>query len=179
MLFPWKHPRAKMNLRYSHQIARQWLKWWKHFSGRVQQKEAVKAKTFEGVSEAVRALWDPLRWWIGRVYTGLHDLEMWERRHDGWHVQERLQEIYFQSCRHTWSRWRRDFAGRQSAADTGLIRFHWHEMERIFREAVAQVETRCDYDAQDCLPLTGMPSMMGQRHHSFYPELNSNLMYAY
>jgi len=76
-----------------HQIAQRWLKLWKHFSGRVQQRETVKARTFEEASEAVRALCDPLLWWMACMYMGLHDLEMWEHRHDGEHVQARIQEI--------------------------------------------------------------------------------------
>jgi len=92
----------------------------------------------------------------------LHDLEMWERRPDGGHVQARIQEIYPESCQQALAQWRNEFARRRSAVDTGLIRLHLQEMERIFQEAVAQVEARSNYDTHDCLHLTVMSPRAGQ-----------------
>mmetsp|Transcript_13031 Transcript_13031/g.23424 ORF Transcript_13031/g.23424 Transcript_13031/m.23424 type:complete len:90 (-) Transcript_13031:178-447(-) len=87
---------------------------------------------------------------------------MWERKPDGEHVQARIQEMYQESCQQASAQWRKEFARRQSATDTGLIRLCWHEMERIFRETVAQVEVHCNCDARDCFTLDGMPSRTGQ-----------------
>uniref|UniRef100_A0A7S1JCV4 Uncharacterized protein n=1 Tax=Eutreptiella gymnastica TaxID=73025 RepID=A0A7S1JCV4_9EUGL len=41
-------------------IARRWLKWLKHYSGRVKHREAAKASICEESSQSIRALWDPL-----------------------------------------------------------------------------------------------------------------------
>ena len=109
-------------------------------------KETVKAQAYEKSSKAVQAQWGPLQWWMGRVHMGLHDLEVWERRTDGGHVHARIQKIYLESCRQASSRWRGEFAKRQSVADTNLIGTHWHELERMYKEAAAQVEARYNYD---------------------------------
>jgi len=47
-------------------------------------------------------------------------------------------------------------------ADTNLIGLHWHELERMYREAAAQVEARYNYDSHDCLHLTGVSPGTGQ-----------------
>ena len=153
---------AIVDLCYVHQLARRWLKWWHHLNVTVELKEAVKAQVFEDSSKAVEVLWGPLRWWMGNVHMGLHDLEMWERSTDGGHVQARIQEIYLESCRQASSRWRREFARRQSAADSGLIGLHWDELKRMYGEAATLVEARYNYDAHDCLHLTGVPPSTGQ-----------------
>ena len=99
---------------------------------------------------------------MGSVHTGLHDLEMWEHSTDGGHVQARIQEIYLESCRQASSRWRREFARRQSVADSGLIGLHWDELKRMYGEAATLVEARYNYDAHDCLHLTGVLPGTGQ-----------------
>jgi len=57
---------------------------------------------------------------------------------------------------------RSEFARRQSAADSGLIGLHLHELKRMYREAATLVEARYNYDAHDCLHLTGVPPGTGQ-----------------
>jgi len=154
--------RANEDLCYVHQLARRWLKWWTYHNAKVDLKETVKAQAYEKSSKAVQAQWGPLQWWMGRVHMGLHDLEVWERRTDGGHVHARIQKIYLESCRQASSRWRREFARRQSVADTNLIGTHWHELERMYWEAAAQVEARYNYDSHDCLHLTGVSPGTGQ-----------------
>jgi len=111
---------------------------------------------------AVQVLWDPQRWWMGCVHVELHKLKMSEGIPNGVHVQAMILEIYLESCRHASSQWRKDFARRQSAADTVLIKLHWQERESILQEAITQVQARYNHDADDWLTLTGISPRMGQ-----------------
>ena len=148
--------RANGDLCYVHQLARRWLKWWTYLNAKVDLKGTVKAQAYEKSSKAVQAQWGPLQWWMGRVHMGLHDLEVWERRTDGGHVHARIQKIYLESCRQASSRWRWEFARRQSVADTNLIGTHWHELERIYWGGVSRTQcTQCARSAH-AVQLTGV-----------------------
>ena len=91
---------------------------------------------------------------------GLHDLEMWERRHDGGHVEYRIHQLYLKSCSHTWRRWRWKSTEQKQTVDTELLRSHCRWLERLYDEAKATVMARHTYDEHDCLTLTGTPSGM-------------------
>ena len=96
--------------------------------------------------------------WMRQVHMGLHNLQIWERRSDGGHVQHRIHELYLGSCSYAWTRWRREFTKRQNGPDTKLIRAHWYRMEHLYDEAVARVVARHTCGGNGCPTLTGTPS---------------------
>ena len=97
---------------------------------------------------------------MGQVHMGLHDLQMWERRHNGRHVQHRIHEFYLESRSCAWKRWRWKFTEQKRIVDTKLLRAHWHRLERLYDQVAARVMARYTYDGHDCLTLTGTPSGM-------------------
>ena len=134
-------------------MARDWLRWWHHTNGRLWNNSWAAARTYWLSSRATEVLWEPLRRWMG-----LHDLKMWERRHDGRHVQYRIHEFYWKSCSYAWRRWRWKFREEKQGVGTKLLRSHYRWLERLYHEAAARVMARCTYDGHDCLTLTGTPS---------------------
>ena len=155
------HDHSAHILRCIHTMARNLLRLWHHINGRLQKSLRDVTLAYQVSSRATEALWEPLRQWMGRVHMGLHDLEMWERRHDGGHVEYRIHELYLQSCRYTWRRWRWRYTAGRQIVDAEVLRAHDTRVKRLYDEAVARVVARYTYDAHDCcLTLTGTPSGM-------------------
>ena len=141
-------------------MARNWLRWLHYAHCRLRISLRAAAWTFEDSSSATAVLWEPLRLWMGQVHMGLNDLEMWERRHDGGHVEHKIHQLYLKSCSYTRRRWRWKFPEQKQIVDTELLRCHYRWLERLYDEAKATVMARYTYDEHDCLTLTGIHSGM-------------------
>ena len=81
-------------LRRIHRHAKRWLQWWHHTDSRPDNNAWIARPILELSFRAIEALWESLRRWMGQVYMGLHDLEMWECRSDGGNVQHIIHEMH-------------------------------------------------------------------------------------
>ena len=151
------HRQSWIVLRTIHGHAKRWLRCWDKANPRLQDSTGFTGRTMEQSFRATEVMWAPLRQWMGPVHMRLHDLQMWERKRDGGHVQHR---IHLESCRRAWARRRREFTRRQNASDTILRRGHWYRMEHLYDEAVARVVARHTYDGNDRLTPTAIPPHM-------------------
>ena len=67
---------------------------------------------------------------------------VWERRHDGEHVEYRIRELSLKSCRYAWRLWRWQYTGKRQIVDTEILRAHGVRVKSLYDEALARVVAR-------------------------------------